>query len=217
MSPVSRMNPSVVLIALFIVSAVLMFVFDPVAALVVYTIAVGVALGAAWVPVLELLRGQLVFVGFAVGVLLVNAMSRPGAVLWQAGVFRITDEGLSVGTALALRTVTLGVLSIVFIRTVDPVALMTSLHLDLHLPARVTYAILAGHRMLQRLPEEWATIRAAQSVRAPLDRRGRPRSGRFASAAFALLVSCIRRSARVSQSLEARGLGLPGRTIWRRP
>lgn len=212
----SRWNPSAVLLGLFAVSAALMFVFDPWLAAAIYAAALVFARLAAGVRLRALARAQLAFAGFALGILLVNAMSRPGAELWSAGVFRVTDTGVEVGAALALRTLTLGTLSVAFLHAVDPVRLMISLHLDLRLPARVTFAILAGQRMLQQLPAEWATIRAAQSVRAPLDRRGRPRRGSFSRAAFALLVSCIRRSARVSQSLEARGLGLEPRTVWRR-
>lgn len=216
MSWVSRRNPSAVLIGLFVVSAALSFVFDPALAAALYAVALlGAGLGAR-LGVGDLVRAQLAFAGFALGILLVNAMSRPGAELWTAGPFRVTEEGIAAGTALALRTLTLGTLSVAFVCAVDPVALMMSLHLDLRLPARATFAILAGQRMLQQLPAEWATIRAAQAVRAPLDRRGRPRRGSFRRAAFALLVSCIRRSARVSQSLEARGLGLEPRTVWRR-
>jgi energy-coupling factor transport system permease protein len=212
----ARRNPSAVLVGLFAVSAALIAVRDPAVALGVLVLAVALALVGARVGVGAVLRAQVAFGGFALGILLVNAMSRPGAVLVQAGAFRITEEGIDMGAALALRTLALGTLSVAFLAAVDPVDLMISLHLDLRLPARVTFAVLAGQRMLQRLPAEWATIRAAQSVRAPLDRRGRPRRASFAAAAFALLVSCVRRSSRVSQSLEARGLGLEPRTVWRR-
>jgi energy-coupling factor transport system permease protein len=212
----ARRNPSAVLVGLFAVSAALIAVRDPAVALGLHALALALALAGARLGVGAVLRAQAAFGAFAIGILLVNAMSRPGVVLLQAGVFRVTEEGLDMGAALALRTLTLGTLSVAFLAAVDPVDLMISLHLDLRLPARVTFAVLAGQRMLQRLPEEWATIRAAQSVRAPLDRRGRPRRGSFAPAAFALLVSCIRRSARVAQSLEARGLGLEPRTVWRR-
>ncbi|WP_116053051.1 CbiQ family ECF transporter T component [Clavibacter sp. 199] len=212
----ARRNPSAVLVGLFAASAALIAVRDPAVAFGVLVLAVALALVGARVGVGAVLRAQVAFGGFALGVLLVNAMSRPGAVLVQMGAFRITEEGLDMGAALALRTLALGTLSVAFLAAVDPVDLMISLHLDLRLPARVTFAVLAGQRMLQRLPAEWATIRAAQSVRAPLDRRGRPRRASFAAAAFALLVSCVRRSARVSQSLEARGLGLEPRTVWRR-
>ncbi|NQX12341.1 energy-coupling factor transporter transmembrane protein EcfT [Microbacteriaceae bacterium VKM Ac-2855] len=207
MSPLSRANPSAVLIGLFVISAALMFVFDPRVAAGLYGASLLVAAFAAGVRMRPLLHAQLAFAGFATGILLVNAMSRPGVELWSAGPFRVTEEGLAVGAALALRTLTLGTLSVAFLRAVDPVALMISLHLDLRLPARVTFAILAGQRMLQQLPAEWATIRAAQAVRGRVS---------FRRAAFALLVSCIRRSARVSQSLEARGLGLEPRSVWRR-
>jgi energy-coupling factor transporter transmembrane protein EcfT len=94
---------------------------------------------------------------------------------------------------------------------------MTSLHQQGKLSARVTYAVLAGYRMLQQLGPEWSTIRHAQLVRSDYDRRGKPRRPvrRFGAAAFALLVGSLRRAERLSQSLESRGLGLSPRTTWR--
>ena len=130
---------------------------------------------------------------------------------------RVTVEGLLVGSALALRTMAVGILSIGFIGTTDPVALMTSLHQHARLSARVTFAVLAGYRMLQQLPREWQVIRQAQSVRAPLRDNGATRFGlrEFGRAAFTLLVVSLRRGERMSQSLESRGLGLGARTVWR--
>jgi energy-coupling factor transport system permease protein len=111
----------------------------------------------------------------------------------------------------------IGILSIGFVATTDPVALMTSLNQHARLSARVTFAVLAGYRMLQQLPREWQVIRQAQSVRSPLRARGDTRFGvrAFGRAAFALLVVSLRRGERMSQSLESRGLGMGRRTVWR--
>jgi energy-coupling factor transporter transmembrane protein EcfT len=81
----------------------------------------------------------------------------------------------------------------------------------------VTYAVLAGYRMLQDMPREWDTIRQAQAVRAPLrDDGSLPRDVRATGrAAFTLLVVFVRRGERIAQALESRGLGLVPRTTWR--
>ncbi|QYF72899.1 energy-coupling factor transporter transmembrane protein EcfT [Cryobacterium sp. PAMC25264] len=216
-SPLARRNPTVKLAILFIVSLALLFVFDPVTPGLLYLLGLAAVLGFARIPLRTLTLAHLPFVGFALGILVVNALSRPGEVLLDLPPIRVTVEGLVVGSALALRTMAIGILSIGFIGTTDPVALMTSLHQHARLSARVTFAVLAGYRMLQQLPREWQVIRQAQSVRAPVRENGAARFGihEFGRAAFTLLVVSLRRGERMSQSLESRGLGLGARTVWR--
>jgi len=216
-SSLARRNPTVKLAILFIVSLVLLVVFDPVTPALLYLLGLVAVLGFARIPLRTLVLAHLPFVGFALGILVVNALSRPGEVVVDLPPIRVTVEGLLVGSALALRTMAVGILSIGFIGTTDPVALMTSLHQHARLSARVTFAVLAGYRMLQQLPREWQVIRQAQSVRAPLRDNGATRFGlrEFGRAAFTLLVVSLRRGERMSQSLESRGLGLGARTVWR--
>ena len=216
-SLLARRNPTVKLAILFIVSLALLFVFDPVTPALLYLLGLAAVLGIARIPLRTLVLAHLPFVGFALGILVVNALSRPGEVLVDLPPIRVTVEGLQVGSALALRTMAIGILSIGFIGTTDPVALMTSLHQHARLSARVTFAVLAGYRMLQQLPREWQVIRQAQSVRAPVRSDGATRFGirEFGRAAFTLLVVSLRRGERMSQSLESRGLGLGARTVWR--
>jgi energy-coupling factor transport system permease protein len=216
-SPLSRRNPTVKLAILFAVSVVLLFVFDPVTPAMLYLLGLAAVVGIARIPARTLVLAHLPFVGFGLGILVVNALSRPGDVVVDLPALRITVEGLQVGSALALRTMSIGILSIGFVATTDPVALMTSLNQHARLSARVTFAVLAGYRMLQQLPREWQVIRQAQSVRSPLRPHGDTRFGlrSFGQAAFALLVVSLRRGERMSQSLESRGLGMGPRTVWR--
>lgn len=216
-SPLARRNPSIKLGVVFLVSLAVMFVLDPVTPALLYLLAVGAVVAFARVPARTLLVGHLPFIAFGFGVLLVNVLSRPGTVLWQAGPLRATAEGLSVGGALALRTLLIGVLAIGFLSSTDGVALMHSLRENARLSPRVAYSVLAGYRMLQDMPREWATIQHAHAVRAPLRSDGRlPRGPRhLARVIFTLLVVTVRRGERMAQALESRGLGLTPRTTWR--
>jgi energy-coupling factor transport system permease protein len=216
-SPLGRRNPTVKLALVFAVSLAVLFVFDPVTPSVLYLLALVAVLVSTQMRPRALAKAHLPFVAFALGVFLVNALSRPGEVLWETGLLRVTAEGLAVGAALAMRTLLVGVLSIGFIVSTDPVALMTSLHQNARLSPRVTYAVLAGYRMLQEMPREWETIRQAHAVRASLREDGTlPRDLRaMASAAFALLVISVRKGERMAQALESRGLGLTPRSVWR--
>ncbi len=216
-SPVGRRNPTVKLALLIVVSIALVFLLDPVTPTVIWALGVLAAVTFARIPARTLATAQLPFAAFAFGVFTVNVFSRPGEVLWQEGLLRVTAEGISIGAALAMRTLAIGVLSTVFLLSTDSVALMTSLHQHARLGARPSYAILAGYRLLEHLDRQWQLIRHAQSVRARVQRDGRPVGGwrPFVSAAFALLVVAVRHGERLSQSLESRGLGLTPRTNWR--
>ncbi|WP_413450246.1 energy-coupling factor transporter transmembrane component T [Georgenia phoenicis] len=212
-----RRNPTVKLGLVVVISFVVMFVLDPWTPAVLYLLALtGVAASTRTGP-RTLLVAHVPFAAFALGVLVVNALSRPGEILWQAGVLRVTTEGLTVGAALAVRTLLVGVLAIGFLVSTDAVALMHSLRQNARLSPRVAYAVLAGHRLLQDMPREWATIQQAHAVRAPLRRGGGPPRGprHLARVVFSLLVVSVRRGERMAQALESRGLGLHPRTTWR--
>lgn len=215
--PLARRNPTVKLVLLGLVSLVAIFLLDPITPAVLYLCGLIGVVASVRVAPRTLLLVQLPFLGFALGMLIVNMLSRPRTVLWQAGILRITEEGLSIGTALAARTLLIGVLAAGFLLSTDGVALMTSLHQNARLSARVTYAILAGYRMLQEMPREWTTIRQAQAVRADLSDGTRlPRTPRhLARVVFTLLIVSIRKGERIAQALESRGLGLEPRTTWR--
>lgn len=216
-SPLARRNPTVKLALVFVVSLGLLFLLDPISTWSLYLLAlVGVLVGSR-IRLRTLLLAQLPFLAFGLGVFWINILSRPGDVLWQYGFLRVTTEGITIGAALAARAMTIGVLSIGFVHSTDAVRLMASLHQHARLPARVSYAVMSGYRLLEQLGQEWGTIRQAQDVRAPLDAKGRPRRGprSFVSAGFTLLVTALRRGERMSESLESRGLGLQPRTIWR--
>lgn len=233
-SVLHRRDPTVKLAVLLVICLVLTAVTDPLTPGVLYLLAWPVALAAGRIPAATLLRAHLPFAAFALSLLLVNACTRPGDLLARLGPVPVTAEGLSIGAGLAVRTLLIGITSVTFVLTTDGARLMTSLHQHLRLDGRFAYAVLAGYRLLEQLPETWATIRAAQAVRDPRrrrpgrigsadrgarrhggNRRGGPsRSPRALSrAAFTLLVTSLRRAERMSIALETRGLGAGPRTI----
>lgn len=209
-------NPTIKLLVLTAISIAVLFLFDPLPLLVLYAVALPAVRWSTRVPWRMLLPAQAPFVLFGVGVLVVNALSRPGDQIVEAPV-RITVEGLVIGTALALRALVIGLGAIAFVASTPPREMMISAVQHARLPPRYAYALLAGQRSLEGMPQTWATIRAAQAVRAPLGRDGLPRRGiaAFGRAAFALLVSTIRSSERIALALESRGLGDRPRTLWR--
>lgn len=166
-SVLHRRDPTIKAGVLVVICLVLTAVTDPVTPGVLYLLTWPVALAAGRIPAGTLLRAHPPFAAFALSLLMVNAVTRPGPVLASIGGLTVTADGLSIGAGLALRTLVIGILSVTFVLTTDGARLMTSLHQHLRLDGRFAYAVLAGYRLLEQLPHTWATIRAAQAVRDP--------------------------------------------------
>lgn len=212
-----RRNPAVKFFVVLALSAVLLAVFDPWTPTILYVLALAGVWRAGRIPWPALLTAHVPFLLFALSLLFVNAVTRPGELVWAVGSFDVTHQGLTVGASLAVRTLVIGVGAIGFLLTTDGTRLMVSLHQHLRLSPRLTYAVLAGYRLLEQLPIEWQTIRMAQATRRNDHVEGRlPRSPRpLLRAAFTLLVTAVRRGERMSIALETRGLGDGARTIYR--
>ncbi|WP_147525135.1 energy-coupling factor transporter transmembrane component T family protein [Cellulomonas timonensis] len=210
-----RRNPTVKLGVLLVVTGALVAVLDPWTPLALLLLAGPAVTWAGALPWRVVLRAQAAFTPFALSVFLVNAVTRPGDVLLTAGALEVTGAGVAVGASLAWRTVLVGTLSTAFVLTTDGARLMTSLHQHARLGPQATFAVLAGYRMLEQLPERWTTIRQAQAARVPPGRRGRGRVRGAARAAFTLLVVTLRQSQRMAVSMELRALGSGPRTVHR--
>lgn len=209
-----RLNPLTPTALLLALGVTVSFVLDG-AALVglhlwlVGVLAVGLRAGAG-----ELVRAHLVFAPFAVGVLMTNAVSRPGSVVAVIGPLTATDDGVRVGLALAIRVLVVAVPAILVARRTDPTRLVVALMQHLRMRPRAGFAVLTAHRMLADMPGRWQMLLAAGRSRAPLDRRGRVRLGArgYGRAALGLLVGGIRRGNRIADALDVRGIGAPART-----
>lgn len=216
--PLSRRNPTVLLGLLTALSIVCITLTDPLPLLVLYLLlGIGAMLGCRIGP-LRLLRAQLPFMVFASGVFMVNVLSRPGHEPWPELPIRVTDEGIVLGTALALRALVIGLGAVALAKATDGRRTMISLQQHARLPARYTYALLAGRRLLEDLPRRWETLTRAHRVRLPLRADGsvsRLRARQLLRCAFSLLVDAVRTAERLALALEARGLGEGPRTVWR--
>ncbi|MDN5686611.1 MAG: ATP-binding cassette domain-containing protein [Brachybacterium sp.] len=216
--PLASRNPTVLLGLLTAVSGLCLFLTDPVPLAVLYLLLwVAVMAGTRLGP-LRLLRRQLPFALFAAGVFSVNALSRPGDEPWPDLPVRITEDGLVLGAALALRALVIGLGALGVARATDPRATMVSLHQHARLPARYALALLAGRRLLDELPGRWRVLTRAHRVRLPLRADGSvPSLGprRLLGCAFSLLVDAIRSAERIALALESRGVGDGPRTVWR--
>ncbi len=219
-----RRNPTVKLAVLLVVSVLVLVPVDPWTPLALYALALPAVAAAGRLPWRVLATAQLAFSPFALSLLLVNSVTRDGRAVASVLGMTMTDVGLTVGASLAVRTLLVGALSVGFVLTTDGARLMTSLHQHARLGPRATYAILAGYRVLEQLPDRWTTIRQAQAVREPARATGRRarRPGALPGspaalrrAAFTLLVVALRQGERMATAMETRGLGSGPRTVAR--
>ncbi|MFD5226181.1 energy-coupling factor transporter transmembrane component T family protein [Microbacterium sp. NPDC058342] len=127
---------------------------------------------------------------------------------------RISDGSLLLAGATVLRVLAIALPSVVLFITVDPTDLADGLAQTWRLPARFVLGALAGLRMVGLFIDDWRALQLARRARGVAD-RGRVR--RFLGMAFALLVLSIRRGAKLSTAMEARGFGSPVRRTWARP
>jgi len=136
-----------------------------------------------------------------------------GEVFFTWGLIVVSEQSLSFAAAVAARVIALGMACLVTLIDVDPTDMADGLAQVWRLPARFVLGTLAGIRLLARLGDDWKTMQLARRA------RGLGDSGavkRYATAAFALLVSAIRRGSTLATAMEARGFGRGART-WARP
>lgn len=214
----ARRNPTVLLGLLTALSIVGVALTDPAPLLCLYLLLGLAAMVGGRIGPVALLRAQLPIAVFAFGVFTVNVLSRPGHEPWPELPLRITEEGIVLGTALALRALLIGLGALTVARATGPRETMVSLHQHARLPARYAYALLAGRRLLDDLPQRWETITRAHRLRLPLAADGRVpplRARALLGCAFALLVDALRSAELLAFALEIRGLGDGPRTCWR--
>ncbi|QMU96475.1 energy-coupling factor transporter transmembrane protein EcfT [Microbacterium esteraromaticum] len=125
----------------------------------------------------------------------------------------VSDGSLALAGATVLRVLAIALPSVVLFVTVDPTDLADGLGQTMRLPARFVLGALAGLRMVGLFLDDWRALELARRARGVAD-RGRIR--RFLGMAFALLVLSIRRGAKLSTAMEARGFGAPVRRTWAR-
>lgn len=145
--------------------------------------------------------------------MLLYADAEGSAVLWSLGPAAISTRSEALAAGILLRVLALGLPAILLLSRIDPTDMADGFAQVLHLPARPVLATLAAARMTGLMLADWKALEQARRVRGIGDSR------RIISAArgsFALLVFALRRSAKLSLTMEARGFGAPWPRTWAR-
>ncbi len=211
---VFRMNPVSKLAASAIISLTLVLSIDWVSA--------GVALALelvlffwAGIGIRQFLRRTMpIWIAALLGGFTILLYGRAsGETVFQFLLIQISDGSIELAIATTLRILAIALPAVVLFVTIDPTDLADGLAQIVRLPARFVLGALAGLRLVGLFAEDWQSLELARRARGIAD-RGRLR--RFWGQAFALLVLSIRRGAKLSTAMEARGFDAPAQRTWAR-
>lgn len=171
-----------------------------------------ILIGAENMPLRTLTLGVLPFLFFAVTSSWIYAVAPGNVYGWI---------GWQVALAVGLRTIAVGLVSMLFAYTTEPADLGRALVHRLHLPRRFVYGALAAIQFLPALAEEARMARLIARASIP----GGPGSGFRRvwaginpSLGITLLAGAIRRAGTAALAMELRGLGTATRSSpWRVP
>lgn len=127
-----------------------------------------------------------------------------GRIWWEFGPAQISDNSILLAVSIMLRIFAMAIPAIVVFPSIDPTDMSDGLTQVLKLPPRPVIASLAASRMIGLMMEDWSALQRARRTRGKGDSHG---FSAFLHAAFALLVFALRRSAKLSITMEARGFG----------
>jgi energy-coupling factor transport system permease protein len=209
-SPLSRMNPTLKLLSVAILTVPISFAYDPFTPLALLVGCWLLLLTGGRIGARALLHGTRPFLvlgaGFTLFTLLSRGATHHGPIHLAFLSWKVED--LSIALSLGLRIVAVATCSAGFVMTTDPVVLMESLMRQLRVPPLVGYATLAAYRFLPGFSDELEAIRLAQAVRGVEGRRGPLGSlDALRRHAVPLLAQTVRRAERVAMAMESRAFG----------
>ncbi|WP_018118761.1 energy-coupling factor transporter transmembrane component T family protein [Corynebacterium mastitidis] len=198
-------NPVTRLAAMMASTTPLLLSLDWLSALVAIALTVALA-PACGLPLRALVRRALPLLAIApVTGLSMLLYGRPGGrEHFSFLTVHVTDNSLSLALAVVLRVLALGLPVMVLSARVDPTDLGDGLAQVARLPARFVIASVAAARLVTLVRDDAASLRRARRARGVAD-GGRVRGA--LGLLFGLLVSSLRRGAKLSVAMEARGFG----------
>ena len=198
-APFDRSNPLARLGAASLLAVPNLVALDPFLAGASVVVSLGVVLGASDLSRRFVTRAVALAALAAAAAGVANAL---GAVTGEP------SQRLTVAALTAARIMAVVLPGLLAFATVDPVDAADSAVVQLRVPVRVAYGVLAAVRLTPQLAVDWRTMADAERARgvvrpgpvAALARTGRRTAG--------LLVSATRRASRTAVALDARGFDL---------
>ncbi len=213
-SPLGRTSPllKLGLAVLWLVGLVL--TLDPRPPILLTSLLLGAGLLAGRIPARRLATGLLPLWSVALGIGLFNALfSGTNAdptlpELARLGPFRLTEQAIVNGVAIALRILTIAAVGVVFALTTDSTRLVDALVQQGRVPERFGYGALAAYQAIPRLAETLTTLQQARRIRGL-------RTSWHPAILVGLLVLAIRHGDRLALAMDARAFGVGPRSRYR--
>lgn len=214
MNLLAGVNPVTRILAVILIATPLLLSIDPVSATVVlaFTLLMAPLCGMSWWRLLR--RSWWLIVAAAVAAVSMVLYGQPGGeVHFSWWLITVTDNSIWLAAAIFLRVLAVALPVIVLSADVDPTDLGDGLSQVLRLPPRFVIGSVAALRLVGLLREDVESMRRARRARGLSDRTG-PRY--WVGLAFGVLVSSLRRGAKLATAMEARGFGREGQRTWAR-
>lgn len=217
-----KLNPSVKLLAVALVTIAITFVLDVYTPLVFLILSLLVLCFFGQLPLSYVLRSLAPFALLALSFVALNSVFATDlpqeTPLFRVGPFVLIKEALLLGISIGLRVLFLVSTSLLFVATTEPRDLVLSLTQQARLPYKLAFAVQVAYRFIPILAGEYANIRAAARVRGAGEGRGLLAGIKaLRRDTLPLLAGAIRRSERLAVAMDSRAFGaFPERTYHRR-
>ena len=127
------------------------------------------------------------------------------AVLWQWGIFKISEESIQHALLLGSKSLSFGFVGFTFILTIQPVLFFYAMMQQFRLPSKYAYSFIAAFRLIPAVTEELQIRRNALKVRNIQFSNGiKGMYERLQSYTVPLFAQSIRRAQRIAVAMEAK-------------
>ncbi|MDC4233900.1 ATP-binding cassette domain-containing protein [Actinomyces sp. B33] len=213
--PLGRINPVIHVLALIVMTTPLLVSIDPVSAGIALVLELPLILLARIRPAALALRMTPLLLAAPIAALSMLLYANPGGqVYWALGPAIVSERSVRLALGIFVRVLAVGLPAIVLLTRIDPTDMADGLAQVLRLPARPVLATLAAARMTGLMAADWKALEQARRIRGIGDSRKVVSAVR---GSFSLLVFALRRSAKLSLTMEARGFGAASTRTWARP
>lgn len=204
-APLDRVNPVVQALGVAVMTTPLLVTIDVVSAGVAVLLELGLLPLAGLSLRTFMVRMSPIFIAAPLAALSMLLYGKAGGeIYWAFGPAVVSERSVMLAASIFLRVFALAMPAIVIFPRIDPTDMADGLTQLLKLPARPVIASLAAARMAGLMTEDWRGLQRARRVRGSGDGN---RFQAFFRGAFSLLVFALRRSAKLSLTMEARGFG----------
>lgn len=211
----NRVNPVTQVLALIVMTTPLLITIDPISAGIALALEILLLPLAQIRPATLALRMIPLLIAAPIAALSMLLYANPGGeVFCSLGPAIISERSVRLAFGILVRVLAVGAPAIILLSRIDPTDMADGLSQVLHMPARPVLATLAAARMTGLMAADWKALEQARRIRGIGDARAVVSAMK---GSFSLLVFALRRSAKLSLTMEARGFGAARTRTWARP